>query len=83
VISIGTSDQAGAAQPSNAIRRTGRLDTPSMPVSSSAFPALPPQPSWRVRDGRTRIGAVYMHAIDSHYAEPRVTAAADFRVSKG
>jgi GNAT superfamily N-acetyltransferase len=30
------------------IRRTGRLDTPSMPVSSSAFPALP-HPSWRMR----------------------------------
>ena len=31
------------------IRRTGRLLTPAMPVSSSAFPALPPQPSWRIR----------------------------------
>jgi hypothetical protein len=27
------------------IFRTGRLLTPSMPVISSAFPALPPQPS--------------------------------------
>ena len=27
------------------IRRTGRLLAPSMPVSSSTFPALPPQPS--------------------------------------
>jgi hypothetical protein len=27
------------------IRRTGRLLAPSMPVSNSTFPALPPQPS--------------------------------------
>ena len=56
VFSIGASDQAGAAQPSNTIRRTGRLDTPSMPVSSSAFPARPPQPSWRIRAMMSRIG---------------------------
>jgi len=31
------------------IRRTGRLLAPSMPVSSSAFPGRPPQPSWRIR----------------------------------
>ena len=31
------------------IRRTGLLLTPSMPVSNSAFPARPPQPSWRIR----------------------------------
>ena len=29
--------------PTSTIRRTGRLLTPSMPVSSSTFPALPPQ----------------------------------------
>jgi hypothetical protein len=34
---------------SSTIRRTGRLDTSSMPVSSSTCPALPPQPSWRMR----------------------------------
>jgi hypothetical protein len=38
-----------AAYPSRStIRCTGRLLTPSMPVSSSAFPARPPQPSWRI-----------------------------------
>ena len=31
------------------IRRTGRLLAASMPVSNSARPALPPQPSWRIR----------------------------------
>jgi hypothetical protein len=31
------------------IRCTGRLLAPSAPVSSSAFPARPPQPSWRIR----------------------------------
>ena len=35
--------------PISSIRRTGRLLTPSMPVSSSALPARPPQPSWRMR----------------------------------
>ena len=30
------------------IRRIGRLLAASMPVSSSARPALPPQPSWRM-----------------------------------
>jgi hypothetical protein len=30
------------------IRRTGRLDTPSTPVRSSALAASPPQPSWRI-----------------------------------
>ena len=30
VFSIGVSDRPGAAQPSNTIRRTGRLETPSM-----------------------------------------------------
>ena len=49
MFSMSASDQAGAAQPGNTIRRTGRLDAPSMPVSSSAFPATPPQPSWRMR----------------------------------
>ena len=36
-------------QPISTILRTGRLEAPSMPVSSSAFPARPPQPSWRIR----------------------------------
>ncbi len=31
--------------PRSTIFRTGRLLAPSMPVSSSALPALPPQPS--------------------------------------
>ena len=50
-------------QPSRStIFRTGRLLTPSMPVSSSAFPARPPQPSWRIlarmsRTGRARRAA--------------------------
>lgn len=35
--------------PSSTIFRAGRLLTLSMPVSSSAFPASPPQPSWRMR----------------------------------
>jgi hypothetical protein len=48
------------------IRRTGRLLTPSMPVSNSAFPASPPQPlcpgaqtsasRWTLK--RTAIGGV-------------------------
>ena len=42
--------------PRSTMRRTGRLDTPSMPVSSSAFPASPPQPSWRIRAMMSRIG---------------------------
>ena len=33
----------------NTIRRTGRLVTPSMPVSNSTLPARPPQASWRMR----------------------------------
>ena len=37
--------RAGARQSRNTIRRTGRLLTPSMPVSNSALPARPPQPS--------------------------------------
>ena len=36
---------AARQPPISTIRRTGRLLTPSIPVSSSAFPALPPQPS--------------------------------------
>jgi hypothetical protein len=36
VFSIGANNQAGAAQPNSTIRRTGRLDTASMPVSSPA-----------------------------------------------
>jgi hypothetical protein len=39
--------------PRSTIFRTGPPLTPSMPVSSSAFPASPPQPSWRVR---SRVG---------------------------
>jgi hypothetical protein len=31
------------------MRRTGCDETPSMPVSSSALAARPPQPSWRTR----------------------------------
>ena len=46
-----------AHQPSiNAIFRTGRLLAPSMPVSNSTRPALPPQPSWRIRSMMVRIG---------------------------
>ena len=37
------------SSPTSTIRRTGRLLTPSMLVSSSTFPALPPQPSCRMR----------------------------------
>ena len=33
----------------------GRLLTPSMPVSSSTLPALPPQPSCRIRAMMSRI----------------------------
>ena len=40
--------KAASAWDITTIRRTGRLLTPSMPVSSSAFPARPPQPSWRI-----------------------------------
>jgi hypothetical protein len=41
---------AACHQPSSStIRRTGRLLAPSMPVSSSALPAIPPQLSWRMR----------------------------------
>jgi hypothetical protein len=36
------------------ILRTGRLLAPSMPVSSSALAASPPQPSWRMRPRRAR-----------------------------
>jgi hypothetical protein len=36
------------------IRRTGRLLTPSEPVSNSARAARPPQPSWRARASRSR-----------------------------
>ena len=38
------------------IFRTGRLLTPSMPVSSSALAARPPQPSWRIRARKSRSG---------------------------
>jgi hypothetical protein len=41
--------------PRNPIRRTGRLDTPSMPESGSAFPAGPPQPSWRILSRMSRL----------------------------
>jgi hypothetical protein len=41
VFSIDAGDQAGAAQPSKNIRRTGRLLAPSAPVSSSALPTRP------------------------------------------
>ena len=34
-----------ASQAISTIRRTGRLLTPSMPVSSSTLPGRPPQPS--------------------------------------
>jgi hypothetical protein len=49
------------------IRRTGRLDTPSMPVSSSARPGRPPQPSWRsfamrLQSGISRRRPVVQHA---------------------
>jgi hypothetical protein len=49
--------------------------------------AVPPdQPCRRSRHGhvgdKDRIGAVYMHAIDSHHAERRVTAAATFGVAR-
>ena len=44
-------------QPSSStIFCTGRLNTPSMPVISSTFPAMPPQPSWRIRLMISRIG---------------------------
>jgi hypothetical protein len=32
------------------MRRTGLLDTPSIPLSSSTLPASPPQPSWHPGD---------------------------------
>jgi hypothetical protein len=38
------------------ILRTGRLLAPSMPVSNSARPGRPPQPSWRMRLRISRIG---------------------------
>jgi hypothetical protein len=41
--------------PASTIRRTGRLLTPSMPVSSSTLPARPPQPSCRMRSMVSRI----------------------------
>ena len=47
VFSNDTSDQAGAAQPSKRIRRTGRLEAPSMPEINSTLLARPPQPAWR------------------------------------
>jgi hypothetical protein len=37
-------------------RTTGRLLTPSMPLTSSARPAPPPQPSWRIRAMMSRSG---------------------------
>jgi len=42
-------------QPNNTIFRTGLLLAASMPVSSSARPALPPQPSWRILVMMSRI----------------------------
>jgi hypothetical protein len=46
----------GACQPSRSTNyRTGRLEAPSMPVSSSAVPGSPPQPSWRIRAMISRI----------------------------
>ena len=48
-----------ASQPSRSkIRRTGRLVTPSMPVSSSALPARPPHLSWCILARISRIGMV-------------------------
>ena len=41
--------------PTNTIRRTGRLLTPSTLVSSSTLPARPPQPSWRMRAMMSRM----------------------------
>jgi hypothetical protein len=37
-------------------RTNGRLLAPSTPVTSSTFPARPPQPSWRIRLRISRIG---------------------------
>ena len=44
---VGGVRAAALSHSSNTTRRTGRLVTPSMPVSSSALDASPPQPSWR------------------------------------
>ena len=46
---------AAAGYPRSTMRRTGRLLTLSMPVSSSTFPARPPQPSCRMRSMMSRI----------------------------
>ena len=40
------SDATSGVSSTVTMRRTGRLETPSMPVSSSALAGLPPQPSW-------------------------------------
>ena len=59
--------KAASAWDITTIRRTGRLLTPSMPVSSSAFPARPPQPSWRIsrgcRGSACRVGRVVLVII--------------------
>jgi hypothetical protein len=49
------------------IRRTGRLDVPSIPVSNAALQPSPLQPSWRIRRGmsaRVRSRAL----VDHHHA---------------
>ena len=46
---VGGVRAAALSHSMSTIRRTGRLVTPSMPVSNSTLPARPPQPSWRMR----------------------------------
>ena len=45
---ISGTDATGCHPPSSTIRRTGRPDAPSIPVSSSTLPGRLPQPSWRM-----------------------------------
>jgi hypothetical protein len=54
VIHEGSVTYPGQGPPISTMHRIGRLETPSMPVSNSALPARPPQPSWRTRPMRTR-----------------------------
>jgi hypothetical protein len=56
---VGPSAPDGLPTPRSTLRSryvaVGGL-APSMPVISSTFPALPPQPSWRIRLMISRIG---------------------------